>query len=204
MVTIEVAVPAYGASMSSRPGHWCALNVSKRKSKGPSTLRKSSVTSSLAVNSPRSLCTRTPDRRIAAKCSPRATATTETPARASAAARKPPIAPAPTTAMRVIGRNLEATGRFELPNGAFAEPCLTTWLRRPTALCASGTPLFSTRSGTSCLRAPTRQSRAVPKRVVGIEPTHQPWEGRRLPLHHTRPERPFRFEHPHTPSYNPE
>jgi hypothetical protein len=21
---------------------------------------------------------------------------------------------------------------------------------------------------------------------VGIEPTHQPWEGRRLPLHHTR------------------
>jgi hypothetical protein len=26
--------------------------------------------------------------------------------------------------------SLEATGRFELPNGAFAEPCLTTWLRR--------------------------------------------------------------------------
>ena len=25
---------------------------------------------------------------------------------------------------------LEATGRFELPNGAFAELCLTTWLRR--------------------------------------------------------------------------
>ena len=25
---------------------------------------------------------------------------------------------------------IEATGRFELPNGAFAEPCLTTWLRR--------------------------------------------------------------------------
>ena len=28
-------------------------------------------------------------------------------------------------------------------------------------------------------------ARAV-ERVVGIEPTHQPWEGRRLPLHHTR------------------
>ncbi len=27
---------------------------------------------------------------------------------------------------------LQATGRFELPNGAFAEPCLTTWLRRLT------------------------------------------------------------------------
>ena len=26
--------------------------------------------------------------------------------------------------------NFEATGRFELPDGAFAEPCLTTWLRR--------------------------------------------------------------------------
>ena len=24
------------------------------------------------------------------------------------------------------------------------------------------------------------------ERVVGIEPTHQPWQGRRLPLHHTR------------------
>src|SRR5579863_664971 len=56
--------------------------------------------------------------------------------------------------------DLEATGRFELPNGAFAEPCLTTWLRR--------------------------QNR---ERVVGIEPTHQPWEGRRLPLHHTRESR---------------
>jgi hypothetical protein len=41
------------------------------------------------------------------------------------------------------------------------------------------------------------------KRVVGIEPTHQPWEGRRLPLHHTRAGRPFRFEPFHTPSYNP-
>ncbi len=36
------------------------------------------------------------------------------------------------------------------------------------------------------------QSPALPlgyvavERVVGIEPTHQPWEGRRLPLHHTR------------------
>ena len=28
---------------------------------------------------------------------------------------------------------MEATGRFELPNGAFAEPCLTTWLRRLTS-----------------------------------------------------------------------
>ena len=27
-------------------------------------------------------------------------------------------------------KSLKATGRFELPNGAFAEPCLTTWLRR--------------------------------------------------------------------------
>src|ERR1700736_1198355 len=42
--------------------------------------------------------------------------------------------------------------------GAFAELCLTTWLRR----------------------------RARLERVAGIEPAHQPWEGRRLPLHHTR------------------
>lgn len=40
---------------------------------------------------------------------------------------------------------------------------------------------------------------------MGIEPTHQPWEGRRLPLHHTRPPwRPFRFESLHAASYNPE
>jgi hypothetical protein len=31
-----------------------------------------------------------------------------------------------------------------------------------------------------------------PERVAGIGPAHQPWEGRRLPLHHTRmPARPF-------------
>ena len=28
--------------------------------------------------------------------------------------------------------------------------------------------------------------RGVMERVVGIEPTHRPWEGHRLPLHHTR------------------
>ncbi len=40
------------------------------------------------------------------------------------------------------------------------------------------------------------------ERVVGIEPTHQPWEGRRLPLHHTRePQRPARFVAFHKPSY---
>src|SRR5262249_25417427 len=40
-------------------------------------------------------------------------------------------------------------------------------------------------------------------RVVGIEPTHQPWEGRRLPLHHTRvPQRPVPFVEPIAASYN--
>ena len=74
---------------------------------------------------------------MAARCAPRATTATGIRARASAAARKPPIAPAPTTAMRVIVETLEATGRFELPNGAFAEPCLTTWLRRRTRVLRS-------------------------------------------------------------------
>jgi hypothetical protein len=37
---------------------------------------------------------------------------------------------APARSSKGSGTNLEATGRFELPNGAFAEPCLTTWLRR--------------------------------------------------------------------------
>jgi hypothetical protein len=40
------------------------------------------------------------------------------------------------------------------------------------------------------------------QRVVGIEPTHQPWEGRRLPLHHTRARRRFRFEHVARASYS--
>jgi hypothetical protein len=38
---------------------------------------------------------------------------------------------------------------------------------------------------------------------VGIEPTHQPWEGRRLPLHHTRASGDLRFEPFHTLPYNP-
>src|SRR6202048_2323682 len=41
--------------------------------------------------------------------------------------------------------------------GAFAELCLTTWLRRPERL----------------------------ERVAGIEPAHQPWEGRPLPFNTT-------------------
>ncbi len=47
------------------------------------------------------------------------------------------------------------------------------------------------------------QSSALPlgyvagnQRVAGIEPAHQPWEGRRLPLHHTRPSTPVRQARP--------
>src|SRR3984957_11574913 len=60
---------------------------------------------------------------------------------------------------------------------AFAEPCLTAWLRR--------------RSGTGPM-----------ERVAGIEPAGQPWEGRRPPLHHTRaPDRSRRFRRPGRPSF---
>src|ERR1700680_4708372 len=58
-----------------------------------------------------------------------------------------------TTSRTIGGDAQNRTG-----GGAFAELCLTTWLRRPERL----------------------------ERVAGIEPAHQPWEGRRLPLHHTR------------------
>jgi hypothetical protein len=39
------------------------------------------------------------------------------------------------------------------------------------------------------------------ERVVGIEPTHRPWEGHRLPLHHTRALESMRFERPFIASY---
>jgi heme/copper-type cytochrome/quinol oxidase subunit 3 len=63
---------------------------------------------------------------------------------------------------------LEATGRFELPMGLLQSPAL------PLGYVA----VMLHQLG--CARD------ASMERVVGIEPTHQPWEGRRLPLHHTR------------------
>src|SRR5579862_6107985 len=43
---------------------------------------------------------------------------------------EPADRPGPNDCYAHKERYLEATGRFDLPNGAFAEPCLTTWLRR--------------------------------------------------------------------------
>src|SRR6202042_336730 len=37
-----------------------------------------------------------------------------------------------------------------------------------------------------CRALPYHLATSPLERVVGIEPTHQPWEGRRLPLHHPR------------------
>ena len=93
----------------------------------------------VTVKLPRSLSTRSPSRRIAARCAPRATTATETPGARERRGEKPADrarADDRDRASRV--ENLEATGRFELPNGAFAEPCLTTWLRRRSTFVRSG------------------------------------------------------------------
>jgi hypothetical protein len=77
--------------------------------------------------------------------------------------------------------SLEATGRFELPNGAFAEPCLTTWLRRLSA--------------PNALR---------PKLAGSGNRTHASTLGRSQAAitSYPRARRPSRFAHPVTASYN--
>ncbi len=49
----------------------------------------------------------------------------------------------------VLEENLEATGRFELPDGAFAELCLTTWLRRHNSGAGSGNRTHASTLGRS-------------------------------------------------------
>jgi hypothetical protein len=138
--------------------------------------RRSSLADTRATNGPRSLSsTVMPSRRIAARCSPRATTATSLPARARAAARNPPIDPAPTTAIRTRIKRWRRRADLNCRMGLLQSPAL---------------PLGYVAAHTSN-QYPVA---VVAERVVGIEPTRQPWEGRRLPLHHTRePRQPARF-----------
>src|SRR5581483_3082902 len=55
--------------------------------------------------------TRSPRSRMAARCGPRATSTVSTPACVRRAPRKPPVAPAPTIAIRIASAGAGEGGR---------------------------------------------------------------------------------------------
>jgi hypothetical protein len=56
---------------------------------------------------------------------------------------------------------MEAAGGFEPPDGGFADPCLTTWLRRPVTIDVQG----------PCASGPRRlRDRRRMERETGLEP----------------------------------
>src|ERR1700738_4285349 len=97
--------------------------------------------------------------RSSASTSERASARRTWELNAASSWRTPISGPAIAVARNArTSRTIGGDAQNRTGGGAFAELCLTTWLRRPERL----------------------------ERVAGIEPARRPWEGHRLPLHHTR------------------
>src|SRR5688572_18083161 len=67
---------------------------------------------------------------------------------------------------------MEAAGGFEPPNGGFADPCLTTWLRRPVTIDVQALP------GEGPWRLRDRMQWSGKR---GSNPRPQPWQGCALP-----------------------
>ena len=101
MDSTAVDGPSSGPTTAATPAIACALTATTTKSCGPSSAASSEAASGMTVFSPADPTTRRPPSLIADSVAPRASTDTSATA-ASREARTPPIAPAPTTQMRIV------------------------------------------------------------------------------------------------------
>src|SRR4029077_9902461 len=126
-VTTAVSGPRSGPRRGAISGRLWAFRV-RITASAPVTTERSSVHGGCATKVSSASRTSTPRSRMAARCAPRATRVTSTPARAMRAPRKAPVAPAPTITIlmarfsrRRAAQQVRHPGALDLPGRALRD-----------------------------------------------------------------------------------
>src|SRR5437879_3271405 len=125
-VTTAVSGPRSGPRRGAISGRLWAFRV-RITASAPVTTERSSVHGGCATKVSSASRTSTPRSRMAARCAPRATRVTSTPARAMRAPRKAPVAPAPTMTIFIARSSRRApqqvghAGPLDLAGGALRD-----------------------------------------------------------------------------------